>query len=413
MNPQTRVVVTGMGIVAPNGIGLDAYWDSLIHCKSGIGPITLFDTTGFPLKIAAEVKTFDLRDYTGTQFKPSRLARQTQFALAACKMAMENAGLTTDILARKVPISLVMGICSGAVDVTEKAMETVLSRGPKRVMPHTVGACQPHAMGAALVQMLGQQTTVTTLSAACPSGLDAVTMASRMIREGRTDCVLVGAADSPLNISTLASFCAAGIPSISTDFPPEEISRPFDAERTGAVIAEGAAFLILERMDSALARGAEPCMEVLGGATFTDMPGIGSMEGILHSMKTSMRNAGVCSDEIDYICANAVSDPNGDRVETEWIKKCFGKRAWSIPVSSIRGVMGHPLSPAGLFQLIACALSFKHNTVVPTANLHTPDPACDLDYVPLTPRRCCLNIVMANGHGMGGENSSVVLKRVS
>lgn len=412
METENRVVVTGMGIVAPNGIGLDAFWDSLIHCKSGVGPITLFDTSDYPLKIAGEVKNFDLRDYLGDTCKPKRLARQTQMGLAACKMALDHAQLDRNVLEEIAPLNLVMGICSAGVDVTEQAKEAIMTRGPKRVRPHIVGSCQPHAVSSALVQMMGVQTYPLTISSACPSGLDAVVAATKLIREGKADLVIVGAADSPLNGSTVASFCTAGIPSLSTEFPPEEVSRPFDAERSGAVLGEGAGFLILERFDSALARNATPYMEILAGANMADAPGASGMEGMFHAMSIALKNAGIYKEQVDYICANAVSDVVGDRVETEWIKKQFGSLAYKIPVSSIRGVMGHPLAPAGIFQLIACALSLEHQIVVPTANLHTPDPACDLDFVPLKFRRSKLDILMANGHGMGGENSSVLVRRV-
>lgn len=411
MEAENRVVVTGMGVVSPCGIGLDAFWDSIINCKSGIGPITLFDTQNIPLKIAGEVHKFDLRDYFGKDCKPHRLARQTQLGLVACKMAIEHAGLTSEFLREHTPLSLVMGICSGAVDITEQAKEMLMTRGAGRVRPHIVGSCQPHAISAALVQMMGVQTSVLTISSACPSGLDAVAVAARMIRDGRSDLVVVGSADSPLNASTVASFCAAGIPSLSTDFPPEEISRPFDAKRTGAVLAEGSGFLVLERLDCALARGVTPYMEILGGATVSDTPGAIGMEGVFHSMTQAMINAGVSDSEIDYICANAVSDPAGDRIETEWVKKCFGARAYKIPISSIRGVMGHPLAPAGIFQLIACALSLENQMIIPTANLTNADPSCDLDYVPLKPRKATLSVLMANGHGMGGENSTMVVRR--
>jgi len=409
MRSQTRVVVTGMGIVAPNGIGLDAYWDSLIHCKRGIGPITIFDTADIPVKIAGEVKDFKLHDFVGRDFKPHRLARQTQFGLAACKMAIEHAGLTVDELTAHTPIQLVMGICSGAVDVTEKAMAAILKH--RRIGPHTVAACQPHAMSAAIVQMLGLQTNVTTVSAACPSGLDAVVMSARMIKEGRADMIIAGAADSPLNISTMASFCAAGIPSCSGDFPPHAVSRPFDARRTGAVNSEGAGFVVLERLDAAMARGATPWMEIVAGATCSDSPDGHRMDGLFRAMQSAIANAGIHPAQIDYICANAIGDPLGDRAEVDGIKRLLGRRAYAIPVSSIRGVTGHPLAPAGLFQLIACALSLRHGLVVPTANLENPDPDCDLDHVPLIPRHAAFEYVMANGHGMGGENSSTIMRR--
>lgn len=406
-----RVVVTGMGVVSPCGIGLEPFWDSLVNCKSAIGPITHFDTTAIPLKIAGQVKDFDLRDYFGNDFKPHRLARQTQFGMVACKMALEDAAVTRDMLSNSVPVSLVMGICSAGVDVTEEAMETIIKRGPRKVRPHIVGSCQPHAISAAVVQMMGVQTSVHTISSACPSGLDAVLEAARMIRDGRNDFIIVGAADSPLNLSTVASFCAAGIPSISNDFPPEKTSRPFDAKRSGAVLGEGAAFLILERLDTALARDAEIYMEILSGATVTDLPGEEGMEGLYHSMGGAMDNSGVRPEDVDYICANAVGAPHGDRAEVEWIKKRFGDIAYRIPISSIRGVMGHPLAPAGIFQMVACAQMIQHQQIVPTANLTYPDPYCDLDFVPLHARMAKIDIAMANGHGMGGENTSLLIER--
>lgn len=412
MISSNRVVVTGMGVVAPNGIGLDAFWDSLIHCKSGIGPITLFDTADVPLKIAGEVKNFNLRDYFGNNCKPHRLARQTQLGLAACQMAVENAGLTKGMMQQSTPLPLYMGICSAGVDVTEQAMQSVLTRGASRVRPHIVGSCQPHAIGAALVQMLGVQCSVHTVSSACPSGLDAVAEAAKMIKDGRSDYVIVGAADSPLNISTVASFCAAGIPSLATDFVPAEISRPFDAKRSGVVLSEGAAFVVLERLDSALARGAEFFAEVIGGATVTDLLGAEmGMDGLYHSMDLAMKNAGIRPEDVDYICANACSDPDGDIAELHWVKTLFGEMAYQIPVSSIRGVTGHPLAVAGLFQVIACALMMKYQKIVPTANLHFPDTACDLDHVPLIAQSAEISQTLANGHGMGGENTTLVMKR--
>ncbi len=412
MTASNKVVVTGMGIVAPNGIGLDAFWDSLIHCKSGVGPITLFDTSDIPLKIAGEVSGFNLRDHINGRCKPSRLARQTQLGIVACKMAIENAGLSKKILQENAPVSMVLGISSNPVDITQEVTEILLTHGASRVRPSMAGACQPFSIGAALVDFLDIRMSVTTISAACPSGLDAVAVATKKIKEGGVDVVIVGTADSPLNISTVAAFIKAGIPSLSTDFPPEEISRPFDAKRSGVVLSEGAGFLVLERLDSALSRGAEPLMEILGGATVTDTPGSGGMEGLFHSMNMAIKNAGIYPEQVDYICANATSDPLADKTETQLIKKIFGARAYQLPISSIRGVTGHSLAPAGMSQVIACALTMKHQTLLPTANLTNPDPECDLDYVPLKSRKAGINVALANSHGLGGENSTVVMKTV-
>jgi 3-oxoacyl-(acyl-carrier-protein) synthase len=390
---------------------LDTFWDSLIHCKSGIGRITLFDVTDLPLKIAGEVKGFDLRNFFKDS-KPNRMARQTQLALVACQMAVEHAGLTAEALRGKGLLPLVLGVSCSATDIIGKGMEIVLTHGADKVRPYMVGACQPHAVGAALVQQLGLHASVTTISSACPSGLDAVMAGAKMIREGRADIVLTGGADSALNSAAISGFSAAGIPSLSTDFPPEEISRPFDAKRSGVVLSEGAGFMVLERLDAALARGATPYMEILGGGTVTDAPGAGKMEGLFHSMNLALANGGIYPEQIDYVCANALGDPVGDIIETQLIKRCFGSRAYQIPISSIRGVLGHAMSAAGISQLITCALSMKHQWVVPTANLHDPDPECDLDYVPLKPRRARIHMALINSHGIGGENASVVVKNM-
>jgi len=373
----------------------------------------LFDTTNFAVKIAGEIKNFDLRDYFGSACKPQRLARQTQLGLVACRMAIEHAGLTKEVLQKAEPVPLIVGISSSAVDIIEQVKEIVMTLGPSRVRPYMAGACQPFSIGAALVQLLGVQASVTTISAACPSGLDAVAVAARKIRDGISDLVVVGAADSPLNAPTIAAFIKAGLPSLTTEFAPQEVSRPFDAKRSGVVLSEGAGFIVLERLDSALARGATPYMEIVGGSTVTDTPGSENMAGLFHSMQFSMTNAGIYPEQIDYVCANATSDRRGDKIETEQLKQVLGRKAYQTPISSIRGVAGHGLAPAGMFQIITCALAMANQTIPPTANLTTPDPDCDLDYVPLSPRKGNLNIALANSHGLGGENSTIIMKRVS
>jgi len=409
---QNRVVVTGMGVVAPNGIGLEPFWDSLIHCKSGIGPITLFDTTGFSVKFAGEVRDFNLHDYCGREFKPGRLARQTQLGLAACKMAVEHAGLNSAGLKKLEPLSLVMGICCSAIDITERAKELMMTHGVDRVRPYMVGASQPHAVSAALSSLLDVQLSISTISSACPSGLDAVAAAAGIIRKGSADLVIAGASDSPLNAASVASFIAAGIPPVSPDLPPEEVSRPFDAGSIGGPMAEGAGFVVLERMDSALARGAVPYMEILGGATLSDPPGTAALDGLFKTMSQALENTGIHPSRINYICANAISHLAMDLSETRQIKQLLGEQAYRIPVSSIKGVTGNPLAAAGVFQVIACALAMKNGVVPPTANLQNPAPGCDLDYVALHPRRYKINTAMANMHGMGGENSALIMRRI-
>lgn len=412
MDTQPRVVVTGMGVVAPNGIGLDAFWDSLINCKSGVGPITHFDATDFPVRIAGEVNGFDLLDYIPNS-KPNRMARQTQLALAACKMAVEHAGLTREMLQKHQPLRVVLGISSSAADIIESAKAIIMTHGADRVRPYMVGACQPSATAAELIQFLGVQASVTTVSNACPSGLDAIEVATKIIMAGRADCVVVGAADSPLNTTGVAGFAASGALSVSTDVSPDKVSRPFDTKRDGVVLAEGAGFLVLERLDSALARGATPLIEIIGAVSMTDDPCSESMNGLLTTMDMAMRNASVCPEQIGYICANALSHPAMDLAEAKMIRKLFGDMTCRIPVSSIRGVMGHPLSPSGVFQTVTCALSMIHQAIPPTANLTDPDKGCDLDHVMLTPRKVTVNVALANAHGISGENTTLLVKRIA
>ena len=411
MIEEKRVVVTGMGVVSPCGIGLDEFWDSLIHCKSGIGPITRFDASDFPVKIAGEVKNFDLRDYFGKSCRPHRYSLQTQFGLVACQQAFEQAGLDADMRSKYELIPVVLGVASSATHQVERGIEVMNKLGPKKT-PLTVRSIPPAATAGALSHFFNFQVSATTISSCCPSGLDAVCEAARMIRDGRTDLVVTGAVDSYVTPITVAGFSAIGLTSSSTDLPPEEVSRPFDLKRSGAVFSEGAGFLILERLDSALARGAKPLLEVFAGARFTDSIDAPELDGMAKSMELALRNAGMYPEQVDYICADAASQPTMDECETNMIKKVFGQHAYRIPVSSIRGVMGHALASSSILQMVTCALSMKYQLIPPTANLTHPDPACDLDYVPLKPRKAKVDIAIANSRGMAKENSTMVVGRV-
>lgn len=408
---SNRVVVTGMGVVSPCGIGLDAYWDALINCKSGIKPISLFDTAEFSVKTAGEVSNFDLKDFFGRDCKPNRLARQTQLGLVACKMALEHAGISLKLLECNEPVPVVMGVCCSAIDITEKAKEIMMTKGVDRVRPFMVGSSQPHAVSAALSHFFGVQTSVCTLSSACPSGLDSIENAADMIREGKADFVIAGAADSPLNAASLASFIAAGIPPVNMGVPPEKESCPFDCRSAGGPMAEGAGFVVLERLDTALSRGATTYIEILGGATLSDPPGSEPLSGLIDTMQLALKNAGVHPNQLDYICANAISHAQMDVSEVRQIKKLLGAHAYQIPISSIKGVTGNPLAATGLFQVIACALAVRDNIIPPTANLERCADGCDLDFVPQKARYGSVDVMMANMHGMGGENSSLIMKR--
>lgn len=409
MNAGNRVVVTGMGVVSPIGIGIDAFWDSLINCKSGIGPITRFDASEFPVKIAGEVKNFDMRDYFGKECRPHRYSHQTQMGLVACRQAVDQANLTTK-LKKYGCIPVLMGVASSANHLIEKNAEVLFKNGPNRI-PLTVRAFPPAATAGAISHVFGFQASVTTISSCCPSGLDAVYEATKLIQSGRSDIALAGAVDSYLTPVAVASFAAIGLTSSTTDFPPEQVCRPFDKKRSGVVFSEGAGCVVLERLDSALARGATPLLEILSGARFTDSIDGGDLDGMYRSMDAALINSGIYPDQVDYICANAPSAPAMDIQEVVVIKKVFGQHAYNIPVSSIHGVTGHCLASSALMQLVTCAQTMKYQMVPPTANLVFPDPECDLDHVPLSPRKTKVDIVMSNAHGMAAENSTLVVKR--
>ncbi len=400
-----------MGVVSPCGIGLDAFWDSIINCKSGIGPITRFDASDFPVKIAGEVRNFDMRDYFGKACRPHRYSNQTQFGLVACKQALDQAGLTAEILKQYESIPVMMGVASSATHLVEHGIEVLNKLGAHKT-PLTVRSIPPAATAGALSQIFGFQVSATTISSCCPSGLDAVCEAMRMIRDGRSDLIVAGAADSYITPITVAGFAAINLTSSSTDFPPEEVCRPFDLKRSGVIFSEGAGFVVLERMDAALARGATPLMEIVAGARFTDSVDGGTLDGLAKSMDLALDNAGIYPSQVDYICSNAQGHVEMDLLEIHKIKDVFGEHAYRIPVSSIRGVMGHGLASAGLMQMVACAQAMKHQLIPPTANLTHPDPACDLDHVPLVPRNARVDIAIANSHGMAAENSTLVMKRV-
>ncbi|MDQ3118057.1 MAG: beta-ketoacyl-[acyl-carrier-protein] synthase family protein, partial [Verrucomicrobiota bacterium] len=379
MNNRNRVVVTGMGVLAPNGTGLEAFWDSLLNGRSGIGPITLFDATGFKSRIAGEVKDFRPADYIDPKFKPRRMARHTQLAFAAMKMALEDAKCDVTKIKFDHPIPIMLGVSTTAMEILEGGWADLHRRGPDGVSAG-VCDCQPQAVTQVLALALGISARATTISSACPSGLDAIASAAAMIREGEADMAIAGGTDAPITPLSMASFATAGLSSTRND-DPLHASRPFDRERDSGVISEGAAILVLEEMDSALARGARPYLEICGYAIQGDDFAAGEVFGMAQAMRGALEAAGKRPEEIDYICAYGPGHPTLDIMETDMIKFVFGPVAHRLPISSIKGVTGNPLSAAGPMQAIACGLAFRHNLIPPTANLEVPDLRCDLDFV--------------------------------
>jgi 3-oxoacyl-[acyl-carrier-protein] synthase II len=401
-----------MGILAPNGIGLDEFWKSLVAGQSGIGPITLFDASDLKSRIAGEVKNFDPHDYIEPELKPKRMARHTQFAYAAAMMALEDAGLEISEADFPSPTPVIVGVSTSALDVIENVFRVSDDRGIDAIAPTAIGASKPQAAANVIADRIGARAHAATVSSACPSGLDAVALAATMIRSGAAEIAIAGGADAPLTKHGMASFIATGLSSVRNG-EPEKASRPFDLDRDSGVISEGAGMFVLENLERAQARGARIYLELSGYATQRDRAPEEPASGLADSMTLALANAGRSEEDIDYISAYGPGHPILDAAEVRYIKQVFGDRAYSIPISSIKGVTGNPLAAGGPLQLAACALSFRDQVIAPTANCEMPDPDCDLDFVPLRARKAKLDCILMNVRGLGGSASSLVVDRVN
>lgn len=411
MSSRNRVVVTGIGVVAPNGIGKEAFWSSLLECRSGIKTITLFDASEYSCRIAGEIQDFDPVIHLGSEVNTRRLGRQTQLALAAAQQALAHANIYQEELASDFPVPLILGIGCAPMDIIEEGMTRLFQRGPLKVPSHTVHSGQPHHAAIAITQHHPILTQSLTVSSACAAGLDAIGLAADLIRQGKAEVALCGGSDAPINPMTFACLAKTGLMSFRNDHP-QKASRPFDYDRDSGVISEGAGIVVLESLDHARSRGATPWLEITGHSTLIDMDSDNPGFGLEMTMRQALANACKRPDNVDYICAHGPGHPEMDRNETRIIKQVFGRRAYKVPVSSIKGVTGNPLAAAGAFQLVACAMAIRHQTIPPTANLEKPDPECDLDYVPLVPRQAKLDTILINSHGLGGGNSTLIVERI-
>ena len=409
---RNRVVITGMGILAPNGTGLEQFWESILNGRSGIGPITLFDASEFKSRIAGEVKNFDPLDYIEPELRPKRMARHTQFAYAAAMMALEDAHLSMNSFDLPSPTPVIIGVSTSAIDVIESVHFSMQSHGPNRAPASSAAASIPQAAANVIADRIGASAHAATVSSACPSGLDAIGEAAALISRGEAEIAVAGGADAPITQLTVSSFIGSGLVSASNG-EPGKASRPFDAGRHSGILSEGAAVFILENFERASARGARMYAEIGGYAKQRDIDLEKPASGLINSMNLALANSARTIEDVDYISAYGPSDPNLDAAEVAMIKEVFGDRAYHVPVTSIKGVTGNPLGAAGPFQLVASALSFRDQTIPPTANYEFEDPECDLDFVPQRPRRAKLNCILINVRGIGGSASSLVINRVA
>ncbi|NUP45921.1 MAG: beta-ketoacyl-[acyl-carrier-protein] synthase family protein [Catenulispora sp.] len=413
-----RVAVTGIGIVAPGGIGVPAFWDLLTAGRTATRGITLFDPAGFRSRIAAEcdfdpvARGLDARTVAGAD-------RYVQFALVAAAEAVADAGLDVQT---EDPwrIGVSMGTAVGGTTRLEHDYTQVSDSGaqwavdPRRAGPQLHRALSPSTLASAVAEHVGARGPVQVVSTGCTAGLDAVGYAFQTIEDGRADVCVAGASDSPISPITVACFDAIHATSERND-DPEHASRPFDADRDGFVLGEGGAVLILEELEHARRRGARVHCEIAGFATFGNahhMTGL-TREGreMSEAIDHALAHARVDGSDVDYVNAHGSGTKQNDRHETAAVKRSLGAHAYKTPMSSIKSMVGHSLGAIGAIELVACTLALADGVVPPTANYGTPDPECDLDYVPRTARSVPLRNVLSVGSGFGGFQSAVVLRR--
>jgi 3-oxoacyl-[acyl-carrier-protein] synthase II len=410
MTQKPRVVITGLGAVAPNGIGKDAYWEGLRKGRSGIRPITRFDASAFPCQIAGEVADFQATRYMEPP-EAKRLARVSQFAVAAAKMALDDSKL--QVTAQNTHrIGVCFGTSMGKPDVFEEDYSRYLERGVHGINPLTLLELASHGGSSHVSIALGAGGVCGTLSSGCTTGLDVIQWGYQQVANSRAEAMIVGSAEALISPFIFGIVCAVRVLS-KRNQEPERAVRPFELDRDGIVLSEGAGALVLERLDRARDRGAEIYAEVRGFASAREGDKMVKNEddgkGIARVMQSALVNAEMLETDIDYISAHGVGLPDYDVAETNAIKEVFGHHAYNMPVGSIKSMIGQPFAASGALQAVASCLSLRHGVVPPTINYDTPDPQCDLDYVPNRARPARLRTSLVHAHGMGGTTSVVIL----
>jgi 3-oxoacyl-[acyl-carrier-protein] synthase II len=416
-DPSRRAVITGLGAIMPIGNDFPTYWANLVAGVTGTRLIQSFDTTGFEVRIAAEVLNFDPAAAMDPKMA-RRMTRFIHFAMAAGKEAVADSGIDFAAMTedQRDRVGVVVNTGGGGIEAIIDGTHVHDSKGPRFVSPFAVPALSG-SMGAALLSMeYGLTGPVMTQVAACATSVIAFHDALRLIKTGECDVVLTGGSEAPIvpmGVAALGNMTALSTRNDS----PETASRPFDKTRDGFVLGEGGGVVVVESLEHALNRGATPIAEVIGGALTADAFHISAPEptgrGQARAMTLALKNAGVAPDEIDYIVAHGTATPLNDATETRAIKAAYGAYAHKVPISSPKSMIGHLVGAAGIASALAGIGAIRDQIIPPTANLHTPDPECDLDYVPLTARKAKIDTVAVNGFGFGGQNAVAIFRRLS
>lgn len=407
-----RVVVTGLGPVTSIGIGKEEYWDSLIEGRSGISHITNFDTEGYTTTIGSEVKNFDPEKYIDKK-EAKRMDRFAQFAIAGTQLALEDSGLDLDSIDKR-RAGVILGSGVGGIETLEREHTKLMERGAKRVSPFFIPMMISNMGPGQITMYYGFKGPSFTITTACASGNHAIGESFRMIQRGDADIIVTGGSEAAVSPISVAGFCSMKALSKRND-EPEKASRPFDKDRDGFVIGEGAGILILEELEHALNRNAHIYGEIIGYSATSDAYHVTApdpeAEGATMAMRLAIEDGGIDYELVDYINAHGTSTYYNDKLETMAIKKAFKDHAYKLKISSTKSMTGHLLGAAGGIEAIATILTIERGIIPPTINLETPDPECDLDY---TPNEACtmdVNYALSNSLGFGGHNGTILFKK--
>ncbi len=411
---RTRVVVTGISALSPNGNSVQEFWSNTLAGKSGIAAIARFDASAYPSRIGGEIKNFEPRDFMDAK-EARRMARCSQFAIACARMAAADARLKLPVAARE-RVGVLLGTAVGGIDATEEGMRTMLGKGWQRVSPFALGAAMPNAPAFHVSMTTGAHGYLGTITAACASGTQTIGDGAEIIRRGAADIMFVGGTEAGLFPIGLTAFSQMRAITTRYNDAPETASRPFDRTRDGFVMGEGCSILVLEALEHAIARDAPIYGEVLGSSVASDAFDVvapdPSGDGEVRVMKLALADAGIGIDEIDYISAHATSTIVGDNIEAKAIKKLFDARAFQIPISAHKSMVGHTLGAGGALEAVAALLSFRDQKIHPTINLTQPDDECaGLDLVPEGTRATRVETILSNSFGLGGQNACLVLRK--
>jgi beta-ketoacyl-acyl-carrier-protein synthase II len=409
---RRRVVITGMGAITPLGLTVEDTWHGLIEGRSGIGLLTKIDASKYPTRIGGEVKGFDPKEYMG--FKEARrMERFCQLAVAAAREALADAQVRPERMDAE-QVGVLIGTAIGGLDATDEAVRNLVAG--RHVSPFYLVTTVPNMAAFHVSYTYGLKGYNNTVTTACAAGLQAVGEATEVIRRGAAQVMIAGGTESSASELGLAGFSAMrGLSTRNDD--PQGASRPFDKDRDGFVCSEGCGMVVLESLDHALSRGARIHAEVLGYSATTDAYNLATpdpeAEGAARAIRWALEDAGVGPEDVEYINAHGTGTVLNDAMETLAIKKVFGEHAYRVPVSSTKSMIGHLFGGAGAVETIVCALTVEHGVIHPTINYHTPDPECDLDYVPNVARKAEVKVVLSNSFGLGGQDACLVVGRYS